>query len=285
MSKIVCTLLALFLVFGHPASLGAATEDLVPALTTPEFDELVKLMAIDESVEVMRQEGLAYGTSLDADLLGGKGGEAWARLVSGAYDPEKMLPVFLARLRQEMQSVPQASLKAFFTSELGRRVVRLELSARQALLDKSLEDLADQIRDEMILSKDPRLELIQHFIEVSDLVDLNVMGAMNANFAFYNAMSQAGAFGDKQSEQDILSDVWSQESETRAQTEGWLVSFLALAYQPLSEEDMLAYIAFSQTAPAQSLNRAMFAAFDAMFVDISRDLGREAAKIVKQQDL
>ena len=283
--RIVVAILALALASGNPAGLRAQVADPVPAISAAEFADLVKLMAIKENIDVMHQEGLAHGQSLDTDLLGGRGGTVWARQVAAAYDPQRMRAVFLTRLERDMQAVPSAALTGFFASDLGHRVVGLELSARQALQDPAVEALADQMRDDMIARKDPRLALVRRFIEVSDLVEQNVAGAMNANYAFYRGLSQAGAFGAGLAEQDILRDVWSQEADTRAQAEGWLVTFLAMAYQPLTDADLLAYIAFSRTAPAQSLNRAMFAAFDEMFVGISRDLGQAAARIVDQQDL
>ena len=83
----------------------------------------------------------------------------------------------------------------------------------------------------------------------------------------------------------MLADVWSQESDIRAETEGWLYPFLALAYKPLSDADMQAYLTFSESEASRVMNAAMFAAFDEMFRDISRDLGRAAADMLSGQDI
>jgi hypothetical protein len=61
--------------------------------------------------------------------------------------------------------------------------------------------------------------------------------------------------------------------------------YLAMAYQPLSDADLEAYIAFSRTPEGQVLNRALFAAFDALFNALSRDLGLAAARLMAGQDL
>ena len=61
--------------------------------------------------------------------------------------------------------------------------------------------------------------------------------------------------------------------EIRRTTTEWVMSFLLLAYQPLSDADLETYIAFSQTPAGQDMNRAVFNAFDQMFIDISRSLG------------
>ena len=61
--------------------------------------------------------------------------------------------------------------------------------------------------------------------------------------------------------------------------------YLALAYQPLSDEEMQAYQVFSEAPEGRALNAALFAAFDASFVRISGELGRAVALMVQGQDI
>jgi hypothetical protein len=99
-------------------------------------------------------------------------------------------------------------------------------------------------------------------------------------------MSDGGAFDDAQmTEAEMLADVWSQEPDIRAETEGWLYPFLALAYEPLSDADIEAYLAFSESQAGQAMNAALFAAFDKVFSDISRDLGRAVAEMLSGRDI
>lgn len=130
-----------------------------------------------------------------------------------------------------------------------------------------------------------RFGLLEEFVEVNDLIESNVMGAMNSNYAFYIGLMEGEAFGDGLTERDILADVWEQEAEIRADTEDWVYSYLALAYDPLTDEDIEAYIALSETEEGRALNRAMFAAFDELFVSISRRLGYGAAGFMAGQDI
>ena len=75
------------------------------------------------------------------------------------------------------------------------------------------------------------------------------------------------------------------DSTRSATTGGWLLTFLGLAYQPLSDADLDAYIAFSETPAGQVLNRAQFAAFDALFAEVSHRLGVAAAGHLAGEDL
>ena len=108
---------------------------------------------------------------------------------------------------------------------------------------------------------------------------------LNSNVAFYRGMSEGGAFPATLTEQEMLRDVWGQEADIREETETWLYSYLALAYEPLAPEDLDAYIAFSRTEAGGVLNRALFTAFDGMFAEISFALGRGAAQFIGGQEL
>ena len=56
-----------------------------------------------------------------------------------------------------------------------------------------------------------------------------------------------------------------------------VMGFLVLAYQPLSDEDLQAYQAWSESDAGVLVNRALFAAFAEVYTPISRSLGQAAA--------
>ena len=58
-----------------------------------------------------------------------------------------------------------------------------------------------------------------------------------------------------------------------------------MAYQPLSDADLTAYIDFSATAEGRMLNAALFASFDVLFVAVSEELGFAAARFAQGEDL
>jgi hypothetical protein len=76
---------------------------------------------------------------------------------------------------------------------------------------------------------------------------------------------------------EMIAEVWAQEEEIRSDTDEWLMGYLLMAYQPLSDEELSAYIAFSRTDAGQALNRGLFDGFNAMYTDISYALGRAVA--------
>ena len=249
--------------------------------------DLSRIMMIPDMIEVMRQEGLDYGASLRDEMFPGRGGDAWAATVALIYDGPTMRKRFDAAFAKALQDDPATmpAVAAFFDTPPGQEILSLELEARRALMDETTEDAARARAEEMAAEDDPRMKALREFAEVNDLVEANVQGALNANLGFYQGMAQSGVFGDEMTEDQILSDVWGQEADVRKETESWVYSFLALAYGPLPDADLQSYIAFSRSAAGKKMNVALFAAFDAVFVQISRDLGRAVAHQMVGDDI
>lgn len=249
------------------------------------IDTLFRALGLPEIIEIMREEGIEYGTALESDLFGGSGRASWAAVVEGIYDLERMNDTVRNRMDAELAAEDLSTMIAFFMSDRGREIVRLEVAARRALLDESVEAASRDALAAMIADEAPRIGLLEEFAEVSELIDSNVVGALNSNYAFYMGMAESGIFPGEMTEDDILADVWSQEDAIRVETEEWLYSYLALAYQPLSDDDLRTYTAFFRTREGTMLNRAIFAAFDEMFVAVSLALGQGAARFLEGQEL
>lgn len=258
----------------------------LPLRAEPEgLDTVIEALAMDDILEIMRQEGLEYGEELRDEMFPGRGGDAWRATVARIYDGARMRQVVRAELAKALEGTDLTPLIAFFTSETGRRAISLEVTARRALLDEGAAEASRKALAEMRARDDPRLKLLTRFVRVNDLLDFNVVGALNANYAFYAGLVDGGAFPFDVTEDQILADVWSQEADIRLETEQWLYSYLAMAYDPLSDSDLEAYIAISETPEGQALNRALFEAFDVLFRQISRELGLAAARMVSGVDI
>jgi hypothetical protein len=137
----------------------------------------------------------------------------------------------------------------------------------------------------MTAENDPRMGLIRRLADAGDLVEMNVAGALTGNLAFLQGLAREGLYGEKVDDEQMMSDVWSQEDQVRTDTETWLFPYLAFAYQPLSDADLEAYIAFSETVAGERLNAALFVAFDGVFQQVSYDLGRAAGRAMQGSDI
>ncbi len=259
----------------------------------PAWAESADIAALEDALKlpdvfaVMSEEGHAYGAQLEADMFPGAGGASWAAAVGQIYAVDRILPQFSAAFEAELirSGADITPMVDFFTSELGKKVTTLEISARRALLDVAVEDASRLKYEEMLAEGDPKVALVEEFVSVNGLVEANVSGAMNANYAFYQGLGDAGALTPDMGEDAIIGEIWSQEEAIRDETDIWIHSYLAMAYAPLSDDEMRAYIDFSQGEAGRELNAALFAGFDAVFVDVSRKLGRAAGGILAGREL
>ncbi|MFO8127697.1 hypothetical protein [Yoonia sp.] len=120
---------------------------------------------------------------------------------------------------------------------------------------------------------------------MNDLIEANVVGSLNSSYAFYTGLIDGGAMPADVTTETALQNVWSQEPDVRSDTTEWVYSFLLMAYQPLSDAELEAYIAFSRTEAGQDMSGALFSAFDGMFDDISRGLGLASSRFMVSQEL
>lgn len=281
-----CLALALAVPAGLPASAQeSATTSVAAPLPAAEARALLEAVGMYELLPIMREEGMSYSDTLREQLFPGQGGAGWAEMVGEIYQLDRLERVVARRFAAEMGGVDIAPLMDFFTSPRGTHIVELEISARRALLDEAVEEVSRAAYEEMRAQEQPRLEVLRGFIEENDLVETNIAGALNSNLAFYQGLAAGGALPGDMSEQDMLRDVWMQEPEIREETEGWVWSYLAMAYKPLEDADIEAYTALSRTPEGRALNRALFASFDDLFTAISRDLGLGASRFMASEDI
>jgi hypothetical protein len=240
-------------------------------------DRYYAALHMDEVFEILREEGVTAGQGMTDDGQIGAS-PAWTARLNQIYAVDKMDAVFRHALETSAGFEASEDAIAFFESDLGTKVARLELDARVALAAEGMdEEMLDRVKE--MRSEDPeRIALYEEFIDVNDLIESNVMGALNSNLAFYQGMASNPAFGDGMDESFMLNTVWAQEGEIRGDMKDWTISFSALAYSVLSEEDLQRYIDISQAPSGQKLNTVLFAGFDKIFEVQSYELGRATAE-------
>lgn len=280
-----CLTLAPNFMLGHSAAAQTTVAPLVA--DTARIAALSDTLLMGQVMDVMHKEGLAYGQTLEDQMFAGRGGTRWQATVARIYDPDQMRAAFDAALTAELigagDDLPQ--IEAFFESAQGQKFLQLEIDARREMLNAAVEDAAKVSWADMSGDDTARAQQIRRFAAANDLIDQNVTGALNANLAFFRGMAEAGSFPDEMTEQQMLADVAAQEDEIRTETENWLYPLLALAYEPMSDAELDAYIAFSESPAGKRMNTVLFVAFDAVFNDISARIGKAAALQMQGEDI
>lgn len=252
----------------------------VPLQADQKVDRLAQAMHLSHVMEILVQEGQGHREELDETLLDNTGGAFFESQVSDIYDPVWMQKQLTDAFEAGLSDAQLDQAILFFESDLGQTIVALENSARQAMSDQAIEDMAREAYDS-VKRNTTRFELVDEYIQANDLIEKNVQGALSSDYSFFQGLD-VDAQGD---DQELLAELLSQKKSRAAETEAWLYSFLLMAYRPLDETQMRENIAFSRTETGRALNEALFDGFDRMFNDISFRMGRAVARTLRASDL
>lgn len=259
------------------------TTQTLSAQSASLIDRFYSVFDMGAVLEILREEGVASGKSMTEDGSISNS-PAWTARLNAIYREDKAWDAFKRGLERIKDADSSVEALAFFEGELGAKIVQIELDARRALSADGADEAA-AARVEELRDEDPALYLMyREFIEVNDLVDSNVAGALNSNLAFYRGMATNDTYSEGLSESFILNTVWEQEPEIREEMEEWTMNFSTMAYASLSKAEMQSYIDVSKTPAGQKLNAVLFAGFDAMFEEQSYALGRASAEFMLGED-
>lgn len=253
-----------------------------------QVERVLELMQVDEIIEIMAEEGIAYGDELAQEMFPGRGGSAWDDDLGRIYDVARMQETVRTAFHQLLDPREDITAPAlvFFESPLGQRAIVAETRTRRLMLDEDIEDTARAAGLALEQTDPDYAAQIERFMTANDLVERNVVGGLNSNVAFLTGLAGGGGIGGAGlTESEILRQVWSGEAELRADTGAWLTGYLGMAYKLLDTGDLEGYIAFSETEEGKALVDASFAAYDALFNEVSLALGAAAARQISAQEL
>lgn len=247
---------------------------------------LFDAVGMEESFAIMVDTGRRDAGALADSLFPRRDGQGWAQMVDRLYTPTALRRTFVDAFPEDRMSVARArEILDFFTSDIGQRVVEGELTAWRAITDPEVEAAAIALYEQRQADGDPRIDLLSRMIASNDFVDLNVMAALNSNYAFLLAMSDGGAYERPIAQDTILRRVWQEEPRIREEATRWLYAFQLMAYDNLTDAELEAYIAFSESGAGQAYNSALFAGFDAVYTEMSGRLGIAAAQFMTGEPL
>lgn len=252
--------------------------DVIPG----EVTQIVEAIRVDEMLAVLAEEELHFAEDLRVDMLPDVNMLRWKGEVSAALSSVKLKPIFVAAFSEALAQSPKSEILALSTDPLMVKAMDLEIKARRLLLDPTVEEAA--IERAAKAGKAPRIEALSAHIETLDLIETNVTGSLNSNLIFYRELVRGGAFPYEVSEQDILGDVAGEADSLRQDIEEWLLSYLYMAYAPLSDREFDDFVKLGESDAGRALYRASEAAYDAVFAQNSKVLGAMVAgKLVGEE--
>ena len=261
---------------------GPARAEDSSQVATVSVADLERSLGIAELVGVLAREGQGYGDTLDQSMFGGKGGPRWKATVSRIYDPAVLSARFSRAFEAALAGQPElvAKATAYISTPAGQRIMQLERAARETLLEPDAREAAEVNAAKLRDARSPRLKQIRRLIEAGDLIESNVAAELTGSAAFNEALAATQPPEQRLPEVDRMAQVWRQESEIRAGATSWLVTFMTLAYAPLSDEELQAWVDFSASETGKALHQAVSTAFSETFREVMAELGHEAGQVL-----
>ena len=262
-----------FLIISLCASYGKADviSDLYDALHMDRINEIIRL----EGIQDAEGTGEAYLPPNSVDRF-----VAQAKSV---YQLERMERDFKRLLTQNL-SIPDANkILLFYQKPLGKVASELEVSARIAISDAHIEEMAKIKLKEAVKSKNKRLDEIESVIRTLELVEQNLIGAYAAQFAFMYELSKLGVI--ELSKQEMIDLITNDEEKLKSEILEWLMAFSHMAYMPMSDKEFSDYSDFSKSELGIVLNKALFSVYNEMAKDQSQRLASILGEFMKSEDL
>ena len=253
------------------------------AASDAELDRLHVALDTAALIEILSEEGVMQSEELRETMFPGRGGIGWAASIDRIYETEALYATFRDAFDDVAGAADITPLLEFYSGETGEAVARLEVDARRAIMSEEVEEAARLAFRALRADPTPRLEMLEEFAEINDLIDGNVTGALNSNLAFYRGLATGGGF--EMSEDQMLAEVWGQEAEIRDDTTEWVFGYMTLAYDGLSDAQMTEYIDLASSEAGRVLNRALFAGFEAVFEGVAFQLGAVTAQFSTGDEL
>lgn len=254
-----------------------------PAWADARLSVLIDVLQLRETVEILHREEQEHAASLEADLLGGKGGAAWQSQVDALLNPERVMETVRHALAAELTPEQIETVIAFYGTSPGDRIITLENAARAAIADPQVEQSARDRYLELAETAHPRLALLRRIVKANAMIDRNVTSAMNASLHFLRGMTDGQAYD--MTEEEMLESVTGQVEAITADTTAWLYGYMLLAYHPLDPAALEQYVVFSESPAGRALNRALFDGFGRAYEETSYGLGRLVALNMAARDL
>ena len=214
MQRIFAPLLAATLAFSSLPSFAQDTQ-------SGKVDALFDALGLPEMLMIMRDEGIGYGETLATDMFPGGGDGRWNAAVTQIYDADMMREEVMGALDEALEGDDIDAMLDFYLSAQGTKIVNLEVSARRALLEEAVEAASKDNAAIAIADETDRYQQVTEFIEANDLIESNVVGSLNSNYAFYMGLIDGGAMPPGVTADSALQDVWSIEADIRDSSEEW----------------------------------------------------------------
>ena len=247
------------------------------------YEQLFAALNLEEIVSVIRQEGMEEAEATSEIYLKNIKQDNFRSSINELYSIELMQSKITAGLRAALSETDAQSALAFYQTPLGVLVSKLETTARLAISDDEVEEMAVSTAAKALQSGDSRAKVLQKAVTDMKLTEYNLSGAFSTRFAFLSGLAEAEELGITQDQ--IIALIAQDNDDLRDEIDKWVLGYVFMTYKPLSDEQLTRYLDFQMSAIGEELNRALFEVFNDLSVQNAGQLGKLLAFSIQARQL
>ena len=247
------------------------------------ISDLYDALLMDRVNEIIRVEGIRDAQGTGEAYLSANSVERFVDQAKSVYKLDSMEKEFKRLLTENLSTSDANEILLFYRRPIGKLASELEVSARVAISETEIEEMAKTKLKEAKALKNTRLDEIESVIKTLELVEQNLIGAYAAQFAFMYELSKLGVL--ELSRQEMIDIITNDEEKLKGEILEWLMAFSHMAYAPMSDEQFSVYNDFSKSDLGIALNKALFSVYNEMAKDQSQSLANILGEFMKSEDL
>ena len=248
-----------------------------------DISDLYDALQMDRVNEIIRVEGIRDAQGTGEAYLSANSVERFVDQAKSVYQLDSMEKDFKRLLTENLSTSDASEILLFYRRPIGKIASELEVSARVAISETEIEEMAKTKLEEAKALKNTRLDEIESVIKTLELVEQNLIGAYAAQFAFMYELSKLGVI--ELSRQEMIDIITNDEEKLKGEIFEWLMAFSHMAYAPMSDEQFSVYNDFSKSDLGIALNKALFSVYNEMAKDQSQSLANILGEFMKSEDL
>jgi hypothetical protein len=267
---------ACFPLLQSPPLLGAATSEAL-------VDDFLRKSGLWAQLAQI-EPGVQLGIAQSDDQMRQLNDEQLRHLraaASYAYGADRLRKAVRAELVATLPTSDAEQALQFLATDLGKRVTALEEAAASPADSDRIEAIAAEAAATLTPS---RRQLIQRMVKATGIVDVAASIVINQQlgvmrgFAFYSGRADASTTDELRTRIDSYREQMIGALAPR------LTAHAAVIYGPLSEEELVRYVAFLESPVGLTISRVTSAALDRVLAAAAFDLGRRIGDAVKPAD-
>jgi hypothetical protein len=200
---------------------------------------------------------------------------------SGAYGVDRLRNAIRGELVAWLPASDAEQALQFLVTDLGKRVTALEEAAASPADSDHIEAIAPQAAATLTPS---RKDLIQRMVKATRLVEVAASIVINQQLGVMRGYAFYAGSPDSSTTNDIKAQMDSYRDQMIGALEPRLTAHAAVIYGPLSEQELLRYVAFLESPAGLKVSNVTSAALEKVLAAAAFELGRRIGDAVKPAD-